>query len=67
VRCPAGAAIDVLHGGGVARTIAVTGQLLALLLAISLALRPPSFARRATDDAVDEPPAPAHRQPEVVA
>jgi GT2 family glycosyltransferase len=64
---PAGAAVEVLHPGGVARTLAVTGQLLALLLAISLALRPPSFARRPSDDAVDEPPAPARRQPEVVA
>jgi GT2 family glycosyltransferase len=41
-----GALVELLHTGGVTRTFAVTGQLLALLLAISLALRPPGFARR---------------------
>ena len=39
-------AVEVWHAGGPARRVAVTGQLLAVLLAVSLALRPPSFARR---------------------
>lgn len=38
--------VEVWHAGGPARRLAVTGQLLAVLFAISLALRPPSFARR---------------------
>ena len=38
--------VEVWHAGGPARRLAVTGQLLAVLLAVSLALRPPSFARR---------------------
>jgi GT2 family glycosyltransferase len=41
-----GAVVEAVHTGGVARSFAVSGQLLAVLLAISLALRPPSFARR---------------------
>ncbi len=45
--------VEVSHEGREARRLAVTGQVLALLLVISLALRPPSFARR-RDDAVDE-------------
>jgi GT2 family glycosyltransferase len=63
-----GAVLEVAHAGGVARTLAVTGQLLAVLLAISLALRPPRFARRGTDP--DEPtgtPGERPRTPEVVA
>lgn len=52
---PAGP-VAVTHTGGPARTLAVTGQVLALLLAISLALRPPGFARRlAVEDPVREP------------
>jgi GT2 family glycosyltransferase len=39
-------AVEVWHDGGPARRVAVTGQILMVLLAISLALRPPSFARR---------------------
>ena len=53
--------VSVTHTGATARGLAVTGQLLAVLLAISLALRPPSFARSfSTADAphpVDGPPA----------
>ena len=41
---PAGSVV-VDHDATAARGLAVTGQLLAVLLAISLALRPPSFAR----------------------
>ncbi|MFP4634966.1 MAG: hypothetical protein ACLFRD_03820, partial [Nitriliruptoraceae bacterium] len=40
-----GGTIDVEHAGTAARNLAVTGQLLAVLLAVSLALRPPGFAR----------------------
>ena len=42
---PAGR-IEISHAGTTPRSLAVTGQLLALLFAISLALRPPGFARR---------------------
>lgn len=42
---PAGT-VTVTHEGTAARGLAVTGQLLAVLLAVSLALRPPTFARR---------------------
>jgi GT2 family glycosyltransferase len=65
---PAGATVTLVHTGGVARGFAVTGQLLALLLAISLALRPPRFARRGAPpgDAPADPRAP-QRTPEVVA
>jgi GT2 family glycosyltransferase len=65
---PAGSTVTLVHTGGVARSIAVTGQLLALLLAISLALRPPRFARRGAPpgDASADPRAP-QRTPEVVA
>jgi GT2 family glycosyltransferase len=37
--------VTVTHTGTTARGLEVTGQLFAVLLAISLALRPPSFAR----------------------
>ena len=40
-----GDSVVVDHDATAARGLAVTGQLLAVLLAISLALRPPSFAR----------------------
>jgi hypothetical protein len=42
--------VTVTHTGATARGLAVTGQLLAVLLAISLALRPPSFARSFAGD-----------------
>jgi len=45
--------VQVRHEGREARRLAVTGQVLALLLVVSLALRPPSFARR-RDDAFDD-------------
>ncbi|MCC5947669.1 MAG: glycosyltransferase family 2 protein [Nitriliruptoraceae bacterium] len=45
VDLPAGEVV-LVHEGAAARGLAVTGQLLGVLLAISLALRPPSFARR---------------------
>jgi GT2 family glycosyltransferase len=66
---PAGAVVDVHHAGGVPRTLAVTGQLLALLLAISLALRPPRFARRhaAGDEGGGVERGEQPRTPEVVA
>lgn len=38
--------IEIAHQGGAARSFAVNGQVLVLLLVISLALRPPRFARR---------------------
>jgi GT2 family glycosyltransferase len=63
-----GSSVEILHSGGVARSIAVTGQLLAVLLAISLALRPPRFARRGAEPT--EPgdrPGDRPRTPEVVA
>jgi GT2 family glycosyltransferase len=65
---PAGATVTLVHTGGVARGFAVTGQLLALLLAVSLALRPPGFARRGGPprDVPADPRAP-QRAPEVVA
>ncbi|MEX2325030.1 MAG: glycosyltransferase family 2 protein [Nitriliruptoraceae bacterium] len=54
--------IEIVHQGGAARSFAVNGQVLALLLVISLALRPPRFARR-DDDALPaaEPQLPAAR------
>jgi GT2 family glycosyltransferase len=53
-----GGPVTVTHTGGAARSLAVTGQVLAVLLAISLALRPPGFARRlAVEDPVREPDA----------
>jgi GT2 family glycosyltransferase len=64
---PAGAAIEVLHTGDVTRSLAVTGQLLVLLLAISLALRPPRFARRGPTPTTDlDEPVDRSRTPEVV-
>ncbi|MFA9445113.1 glycosyltransferase family 2 protein [Egicoccus sp. AB-alg6-2] len=61
--------VEVLHLGDRARGAAVAGQLLALLVVISLALRPPRFARR--NDVETEPPATPptapSRTPEVVA
>ncbi|MFA9430081.1 glycosyltransferase family 2 protein [Egicoccus sp. AB-alg2] len=64
-----GGRVEVAHLGDTARGVAVAGQLIALLLVVSLALRPPRFARRR--DAEPEPPtapptAPA-KTPEVVA
>ncbi len=47
---PAGAEIEVAHAGSTARTVAIAGQVLAVLLAISLALRPPQFARTRPED-----------------
>ena len=41
----AGARLEVGHAGQAQRALALTGQLLALFLVISLALRPPGFAR----------------------
>jgi hypothetical protein len=62
-----GVPVEVEHTGDVARSLAVTGQLLALLLAISLALRPPRFARRGpTPDEPDDAVGPRPRTPEVV-
>jgi GT2 family glycosyltransferase len=46
--------VQVEHDGRQARRLAVTGQVLALLVVISLALRPPGFARRRDDDADDD-------------
>jgi len=46
--------VQVRHEGREARRLAVTGQVLALLLVISLALRPPDFARRPDDDVDDD-------------
>jgi GT2 family glycosyltransferase len=62
-----GVAVEVEHTGDVARSLAVTGQLLAVLLAISLALRPPRFARRGPGpDEPDGALGPRPRTPEVV-
>ena len=49
--------LEVTHVGDTTRTLAVTGQLLVLLLAVSLALRPPRFAR--TPPPASPPPPPA--------
>lgn len=48
-----GGHLEVSHAADPGRRVAVTGQLLAVLLAISLALRPPSFARRARPEERD--------------
>jgi GT2 family glycosyltransferase len=64
---PAGSAVEVAHDGDTARTFAVTGQLLALLLAVSLALRPPGFARRRDELAPPDERVEPARAPEVVA
>ncbi len=45
VNSPGAGAVVVSHTGSTARGLAVTGQLLVVLLTISLALRPPRFAR----------------------
>jgi hypothetical protein len=45
VTSPGTGAVVVSHAGSTARGLAVTGQLLVVLLTISLALRPPRFAR----------------------
>jgi GT2 family glycosyltransferase len=50
---PADARIEVSNAGDTPRSLAVTGQLLVLLLVVSLALRPPRFARRAPDADTD--------------
>jgi GT2 family glycosyltransferase len=60
--------VTVTHTGATARGLAVTGQLLAVMLAISLALRPPSFARSyagagQTDGASRPPAVPRAPQP----
>jgi GT2 family glycosyltransferase len=54
----AGGEVEVRHTGGAARNLEVTGQVLAVLLVISLALRPPRFARRPSraDESVPERP-----------
>jgi hypothetical protein len=46
----AGAILEVRHAGQGARALALTGQLLAILLVVSLMLRPPGFARTPVDD-----------------
>jgi GT2 family glycosyltransferase len=43
---PADARVEITHARTAARSLAVAGQLLALLLVVSLVLRPPRFARR---------------------
>lgn len=48
-----GGSVQVFHDGGPTRRFEVTGQVLAVLLAISLALRPPSFARRQPQSGLD--------------
>jgi GT2 family glycosyltransferase len=53
---PEGARVALTHGGQAGRTFAVSGQVLAVLLAISLALRPPSFAGGRDDGTEDGPP-----------
>jgi hypothetical protein len=58
---------DVLvsHTGSTTRGLALAGQLLAVLLAVSLALRPPGFARRlASEDPRREPDEPRPGAPE---
>jgi GT2 family glycosyltransferase len=63
-----GVPVEVEHTGDVTRSLAVTGQLLAVLLAFSLALRPPRFARRGpSPDGPDDAVGPRPRTPEVVA
>jgi GT2 family glycosyltransferase len=50
--------LEVVHEGQGARGLALAGQLLAVLLVFSLALRPPGFARRGDEpvpDRADEP------------
>jgi hypothetical protein len=55
-----GSEVEIRHTGGAARNLEVTGQVLAVLLVISLALRPPRFARRTSRDAdVPQPPSPS--------
>lgn len=41
-----GERVEIAHGNAAARRLEVTGQAIALLLIVSLALRPPRFARR---------------------
>jgi GT2 family glycosyltransferase len=56
--------VRIEHEGTAARGLAVTGQVLAVLLAISLALRPPSFARAHPREAASrEATATAHGRP----
>lgn len=50
---PADARIEITNAGDTPRSLAVTGQLLVLLLVISLTLRPPRFARRVSDADID--------------
>ncbi|MBS3941979.1 MAG: glycosyltransferase family 2 protein [Actinobacteria bacterium] len=60
--------VEVAHLGDRARGLAVAGQVLALLIVVSLALRPPRFARRRPDgpDPSTSPPGAPARTPEVV-
>jgi GT2 family glycosyltransferase len=58
---PADAELEISNAADTPRSLAVTGQLLVLLLVVSLALRPPRFARRAPDadtDALADSPLP---------
>ncbi|GGI03912.1 glycosyltransferase family 2 protein [Egicoccus halophilus] len=61
--------VELTHLGDGPRAVAVAGQLLVLLLVISLALRPPRFARRRQPGTPPPtaPPSTPSRTPEVVA
>jgi GT2 family glycosyltransferase len=50
---PPGPSVTISHAGDIPRSLAITGQLIALLLVVSLALRPPRFARRVGRPASD--------------
>jgi GT2 family glycosyltransferase/MFS family permease len=49
-----GSRVEVEHAGQAGRSLALTGQLLAALLVVSLMLRPPGFARAADVAAADD-------------